>query len=112
MNSDKEYDEAERRRERRRRLEQLLDRSAAYYANYLWESEEAGKARDYLAQRGPREDGLRAFGVGYAPSAWDKILVRGQQAGVSVEEMRSVGLVQRRRSGGDDDRFRERIMFP
>jgi len=112
LEREQEDPQAERRRERRRRLEQLLDRSAAYYANYLWESEEAGKARDYLAGRGLREEVLRDFGVGYAPSAWDKILVRGQQAGFSVEEMRSVGLAQRGRSGGDYDRFRERIMFP
>ncbi len=112
LEREQEDPQAERRRERRRRLEQLLDRSAAYYANYLWESEEAGKARDYLAGRGLHEEVLRAFGVGYAPSAWDKILVRGQQAGFSVEEMRSVGLAQRGRSGGDYDRFRERIMFP
>ncbi|MGN6257877.1 MAG: DNA primase [Solirubrobacterales bacterium] len=112
LEREREDPQAERRRERRRRLEQLLDRSAAYYANYLWESEEAAKARDYLAGRGLREEVLRAFGVGYAPSAWDKILVRGQQAGFSVEEMRSVGLTQRGRSGGEYDRFRERIMFP
>ncbi|HEU4705751.1 MAG TPA: DNA primase [Solirubrobacterales bacterium] len=109
---EQEDPQAERRRERRRRLEQLLDRTAAYYANYLWESKEAGKARDYLVGRGLGEGVLRAFGVGYAPSAWDKILVRGQQAGFSVEELRSVGLAQRGRSGGDYDRFRERIMFP
>ena len=112
LEREQEDPQAERRRERRRRLEQLLDRSAAYYANFLWESEEAGKARDYLAGRGLREEALRAFGVGYAPSAWDKILVRGQQAGFSVEELRGVGLVQRGRSGGEYDRFRERIMFP
>lgn len=112
LEREQEDPQAERRREHRRRLEQLLDRAAAYYANYLWESEEAGKARDYLAERGLGEEVLRAFGVGYAPSAWDRILVRGQQAGFSVEEMRSVGLAQRGRSGGDYDRFRERIMFP
>ena len=112
LEREQEDPQAERRRERRRRLEQLLDRSAAYYANFLWESDEAGKARDYLAGRGLREEVLRAFGVGYAPSAWDKILVRGQQAGFGVEELRGVGLVQRGRSGGDYDRFRERIMFP
>jgi DNA primase len=109
---EQEDPQAERRRERRRRLEQLLDRTAAYYANYLWESKEAEKARDYLAERGLGEEVLRAFGVGYAPSAWDKILVRGQQAGFGVEELRGVGLAQRGRSGGDYDRFRERIMFP
>jgi DNA primase len=103
---------AEARRQQRRRLEQLLDRTAAYYATYLWDSEEAGKARSYLAERGLGEEVLRAFGVGFAPSAWDKILVRGQQAGFSVAELRGVGLAQRGRSGGEYDRFRSRIMFP
>ncbi|HEX5593927.1 MAG TPA: DNA primase [Solirubrobacterales bacterium] len=112
LEREQEDPRAEAKRQRRRRLEQLLERSAAFYSNYLWESEEAGRARDYLAQRGLGEEVLRAFGVGYAPSAWDKILVRGQQAGFSVEELRAVGLAQRGRSGGDYDRFRERIMFP
>jgi len=112
LEREQEDPRAEARRQRRRRLEQLLDRAAAFYANYLWESSEAEKAREYLAGRGLGEEVLRAFGVGYAPSAWDKILVRGQQAGFSVEELRGVGLVQRGRSGGEYDRFRERIMFP
>jgi DNA primase len=112
LEREQEDPRAEARRQHRRRLEQLLDRAAAFYANYLWESSEAEKAREYLAGRGLGEGALRAFGVGYAPSAWDKILVRGQQAGFSVEELRGVGLVQRGRSGGEYDRFRERIMFP
>jgi DNA primase len=112
LEREQEDPRAEAKRQRRRRLEQLLDRAAAFYASYLWESEEAAKARDYLAGRGLREEVLRDFGVGYAPSAWDKLLVRGQRAGFNVEELRGVGLVQRGRSGGDYDRFRERIMFP
>src|SRR3954466_13893880 len=40
------------RRQQRRRLEQLLERVAAYYASYLWEAPEAAKAREYLAERG------------------------------------------------------------
>jgi len=112
LEREQEDPQAEAKRQRRRRLEQLLERASAFYASYLWESEEAGKARDYLAGRGLREEVLRDFGVGYAPSAWDKLLVRGQRAGFSVEELRGVGLVQRGRSGGEYDRFRERIMFP
>ena len=112
LEREQEDPRAEAKRQRRRRLEELLDRAAAFYSSYLWESEEAGKARDYLAGRGLGEEVLRGFGVGYAPSAWDKLLVRGQRAGFSVEELRNVGLVQRGRSGGDYDRFRERIMFP
>ncbi len=109
---EREDPRAEAKRQRRRRLEQLLERTAAFYASYLWESREAGKAREYLAGRGLGEEVLRGFGVGYAPSAWDKILVRGQRAGFSVEELRGVGLAQRGRGGGEDDRFRSRIMFP
>ncbi len=112
LEREQEDPRAEARRQQRRRLEELLDRAGAFYANYLWESKEAGKARDYLAGRGLGEEVLRAFGVGYAPSAWDKLLVSGQRAGFSVEEMRGVGLVQRGRQGGEYDRFRERIMFP
>ena len=112
LEREQEDPRAEAKRQHRRRLEQLLDRTAAYYANFLWEAPEAGKAREYLAGRGLSEETLREFGVGYAPSAWDKILVRGQQAGFSVAELRSVGLVQQGRGGGEYDRFRSRIMFP
>jgi DNA primase len=112
LEREQEDPRAEARRQQRRRLEQLLERVAAYYASFLWEAPEAGKAREYLAERGLGEEALRAFGVGYAPSAWDKILVRGQQAGFSVQELHGVGLVQRGREGKEYDRFRSRIMFP
>lgn len=112
LEREKEDPRAEARRQQRRRLGDLLDRTAAFYAAYLWESEEAAKAREYLAQRGLSEEVLRGFAVGYAPSAWDKVLLRGQRAGFKVEELRGVGLVQRGRGGGEYDRFRSRIMFP
>ncbi|MGH2940203.1 MAG: DNA primase [Solirubrobacterales bacterium] len=112
LQREQEDPRAEARRQARQRLQQLLERASAYYANYLWESKEAGKARDYLAGRGLAEQTLRDFGVGFAPSAWDKILVAGQRAGFTVPEMHSVGLVQRSRQGQEYDRFRARIMFP
>jgi DNA primase len=112
LQREREDPRAEARRQQRRRLGDLLDRVAAFYANFLWDAPEAAKAREYLAERGLGEETLRAFGVGYAPSAWDTVLVRGQRAGFSVEELRAVGLAQRGRGGGEYDRFRERIMFP
>jgi DNA primase len=112
LEREREDPRAEAKRQQRRRLSELLDRTAAFYASYLWDSQEAGKARQYMAQRGLGEEVLRAFAVGYAPSAWDKVLLRGQRAGFKVEELRGVGLVQRGRGGGEYDRFRSRIMFP
>lgn len=105
---------AKARRERRERLHKLLDRAAAYYARYLWEAAEAGPAREYLAGRGLEEATLRAYRVGYAPSAWDKMLLASRQAGFSEEELLATGLAQRSKQqrGSIYDRFRERIMFP
>jgi DNA primase len=112
LEREKEDPRAEAKRQQKRRLGELLDRTASFYASYLWDSDEAGKAREYLAQRGLGEGVLRSYAVGYAPSAWDKVLLRGQRAGFRVEELRGVGLVQRGRGGGEYDRFRSRIMFP
>jgi DNA primase len=102
------------RRERRERLHALLGRAAAYYARYLFESAEAGAARTYLLSRGFTDETLKAFRVGYAPSAWDRMLLASRKAGFSNEELLAVGLVQRSKvkQGQVYDRFRERIMFP
>jgi len=112
LEREQEDPRSEARRKRRDRLRELLKRTAAFYASYLWESTEAAKARDYLAERGLREEILREFGIGYAPSAWDQVLTRGQRAGFSVDELRAAGLAQKGRGGGVYDRFRERITFP
>lgn len=105
---------AKARRERRDRLHLLLDRAAGYYARYLWEAREAEGARAYLAARGLEEATLKAYRVGYAPSAWDRLLLVARQAGFSEEELLATGVAQRSRQqrGSIYDRFRERIMFP
>lgn len=105
---------ARARRERRERLHKLLDRAAAYYARYLWEAREAEPARAYLAARGLQEATLKAYRVGYAPSAWDRLLLVARQAGFSEDELLATGMAQRSKQqrGSIYDRFRERIMFP
>ena len=104
--------EAERRG-RRDRLLALLERTAAYYVRVLWESDEAAPAREYLAARGLQEGVLREFRVGYAPSAWDRVLTASRRSGYSEAELLAAGLVSRGREGrGVYDRFRRRITFP
>ncbi|PZR66600.1 MAG: DNA primase [Solirubrobacterales bacterium] len=104
---------AERRRVRERLLE-LLERSTAYYERALWESEEARPARAHLAERGLEEATARRFRVGYAPSAWDRILTASRRAGFTPAELLGSGLAQRssREQGRILDRFRRRLMFP
>jgi DNA primase len=104
--------EAEKR-QRRERLQELLARTAGYYERYLWDSTEAARARDYLQSRGLSEDALRAFRVGYAPSAWDRVLMASRHGGFSERELYETGLAQRSQENGRVyDRFRGRIMFP
>jgi DNA primase len=104
--------EAERRAKRERLLE-LLTRTASYYERYLWESTEAARARDYLHGRGLSEEALRTFRVGYAPSAWDRVLLASRHGGFSERELYETGLAQRSQENARIyDRFRGRIMFP
>jgi DNA primase len=104
---------AEEKRKRRERLLELLKRTTAYYERYLWESSEAKPARDYLAGRGLEEQILREFRVGYAPSAWDRVLLASRRGGFSEAELYATGLAQRSKQNGQPyDRFRSRIMFP
>ena len=103
---------AEQERHHKKRLRALLERAASFYSAYLFDSTEARAAREYLASRGLSEEILREFRVGYAPSAWDRMLVGAQKGGFRENELRDAGLAQRNREGRLYDRFRGRIMFP
>ncbi len=102
---------AEKRKDRERLLE-LLERTAAWYARQLWESEEAADSRAYLLGSGLEEQYLREFRVGYAPSAWDAVLMASRRAGFSERELWDAGLARRNKSGQLYDYFRRRITFP
>ena len=102
----------EERRKSRQRLYELLSKTAEFYSRYLWDSDEARGARAYLEGRGLDSDVLRDFGIGYAPSAWDRVLTSALRSGFSEEELAASGLAQKGRRGGYYDRFRARIMFP
>jgi DNA primase len=103
---------AERRRARERLME-LLERATGFYERWLWESREAAPAREYLEQRGLSDETLRTYRVGYAPSAWDKLLMAGRQHGFGNKEIFDAGLAVRAKGQGRIyDRFRRRIMFP
>jgi len=120
LQREEEDPKEEERRRRRERLLELLSRTASYYERYLWESEEAARAREYLLGRGLGEEVLREFRVGYAPSAWDRVLSASRRGGFSEQELYETGLAQRskenppsgRTGGRMYDRFRSRIMFP
>jgi DNA primase len=104
--------EDDERRRARERLHELLSKTATFYRRYLQDSDEAASARAYLESRGLGDEVLERFGVGFSPSAWDRVLTSAQRSGFSEQELVASGLAQRGRQGGLYDRFRGRIMFP
>ncbi|MBE3590132.1 MAG: DNA primase [Firmicutes bacterium] len=102
---------AERRRGAKDALLRALADAAAFYQRQL-QAEAGAAARAYLERRGVDGATAAAFGLGFAPAAWDALtrhlLARGHEARVLVE----AGLAQVGKSGRPYDRFRNRLMFP
>jgi DNA primase len=99
------------RREAAERRRTLLERAAAFYAEYLWRADEAGPAREYLAGRGFGEELVRRFRIGYAPGGGAVLAGRAIGQGFSREALSDAGLA-RMRGGQAVDFFVSRIMFP
>jgi DNA primase len=109
---EEEDPQAEERRRRRERLLKLLERATTFYERYLWDAAEAEPARRYLEGRGLGQEVLREFRIGYAPKAWDRVMLAAQRDGFGEQELAAAGLGRRGRQGGFGDLFRGRIMFP
>ena len=112
LTREEEDPQAEERRRRRERMLKLLERATVFYERYLWEAAEAEPARRYLAERGLGDQVLRDFRIGYAPKAWDRVMMAAQRDGFNEQELAGAGLSRRGRQGGFGDLFRGRIMFP
>jgi DNA primase len=89
--------------------------AAEFYQQVLWS--EAGKiGREYLHQRGFEDQTLQAFGVGFAPEGWSKLVEHASAKAVNLEMLVKAGLINPREKEGQAqgyyDRFRNRVMFP
>ena len=104
--------EARTRRTERERLLDLNRQVAALYREIL--TSDPGKpGREYLVQRGLGQAVVDGFQIGYAPQAWDTLVVALGRRDIPLTVAERVGLIAPRRGGvGYYDRFRGRIMFP
>lgn len=102
------------RRKREQQLLALVERAAAFYERLLWTSPEGEDARNYLLGRGLTEEALKTYRVGFAPNAWDRLVVASDKAGVNASMLIDAGLALPKKDGRGlpNDRFRGRITFP
>jgi DNA primase len=94
-------------------LYRLLEWAARRYEGWLWEREDAERARRYLTERGLGPEVARTFRLGFAPEGWDHLLAAARGEGVAPDALLGAGLVLARQTGtGHYDRFRGRLIFP
>ncbi len=84
-------------------LRALLEQAVAYYRHQLNNTAAGKAALEYLHQkRGLRDETLEAFGLGYAPNAWEAGLEYFTSKGHRVEDLLACGLVTEREPGSSE----------
>lgn len=91
--------------------QQLLERAATYYSEYLWRAADAAPARDYLRGRGIADDLVRRFRIGYAPADGTSLAQGALREGFTRDQLVDAGLA-RLRGSRPADFFVGRITFP
>ena len=99
--------------EEHQELRLLLEEAATFYRHQLVHTPAGKMALDYLRdKRSLKDETQEAFGLGYAPNAWDATLNYFKARGRSEQELLDAGLLSQSEDGRVHDRFRHRIMFP
>lgn len=103
---------AQARERKRKEGVNLLELSASYFRERL-KMPEGESARRYLGERGLSAEVQQAFGIGYAPAAWEALKRHLSERGIADGVQIEYGLlVHHEDSGRTYDRFRDRVMFP
>lgn len=97
--------------ERKDRVERLFKINQLTARFFYKELDKNKKAIEYLKKRGINNKLRKQFGLGYAPDEWDSLIVHLQK-NVSKEDLLSLGLIKKSKTGSFYDTFRDRIIFP
>jgi len=106
-------------KDERKRLYTVQDRVATFFTQVLF-SNQGGLAQRYLDGRGIDPNAATAFRLGYCPGNAAVVANFVEEAGITLDEMASLGIITRpdngfdrqRPLGGGYLRFRERLVCP
>ncbi|NNE38193.1 MAG: DNA primase, partial [Gammaproteobacteria bacterium] len=91
---------------------ELMELIVKYFRDQLKEHTGSQQAVDYLKGRGISGEIAAKYELGYAPPGWDNLLKKFGGSRDSQTRLEKLGMVITRDSGGQYDRFRDRIMYP
>ena len=108
------------KKEKRVRLQELLELAAAVYHDQLLRHPAGERARSFLEKRGVLPATRDDWKLGYALGGWDAMTQHLLSSGYSREEAIEAGMVSEQRDAAGDpvpggriyDRFRNRLMIP
>ncbi len=98
--------------EENERLRELLEDAVTFFRHHLTAGPAGKQALDYMYDRGLDDKTIEAWGLGYAPQAWEAARNHFKSRGYTDEDMVSAGLLTQRDDGRVYDRFRHRLMIP
>jgi len=93
------------------RLAALMEKICRYFERTLQHPQQGKAARAYLESRGVLDHTAHTFRLGLALAGWEHLIKAATSTGVAPEDLESIGLVIKGRSG-HYDRFRHRLIFP
>lgn len=107
-----EYSEEAKRRESRRQKLLEINKEAAKFYFYQLRTPRGDSATAYLNDRRLSQETRKNFGLGYAPSRGEELLVYLRQKGFTDEMIRDVGLAKIDEKRGTTTLFWNRVIFP
>lgn len=85
---------------------------AQLFHQLLLNDPRAGRAREYLAQRGLGAAVIEEFCIGFAPDSWDTVVQHLKSPPHALSLAAKLGLIVSKSGGQYYDRFRNRVLFP
>ena len=86
--------------------------AAKHFSDNLLNDKNCDEARDYFANRNIKLQTQRVFGLGYAKPGWDNFVNHIGANKIDYDKAVTLGLIDKKNSGGFYDKFRGRIIFP
>ena len=100
----------EKAKTKRQTLFDLLEKATSFFIFQLENSKTGKEAKEYLLKRGMKEETIKDWRLGYAPTVWQGLTDYLIGQGFKREDIVEAGLAIQ--SSKLFDRFRGRIMFP
>jgi DNA primase len=96
-----------------RRIYEAIAFAADHFQRILREDAAGESARQYLEQRGVKQEACERFLLGYAPDEWRRLRETAHKHGITDDVLLAAGLIKNsERSEEPYDCFRDRITFP